>query len=160
MCVCVTMKRKCQTNGKHNKRYWRYFKYQQAQRKEKYNNKKRPILSVDHCHPYGRKKEKQLTKPTQSFCSLPVCLFVSLCVSVCLSATYTPSSLHHKAESSLFLSTGKHPKLVQLPWASCILLCSAYAEQRPPKPTAPQKNFFDFSLPFRQCSQNALRSMH
>ena len=41
-------------------------KQQQAQRKENYNKSKRPVSSVDHCHPYRRKKreEKQFTKPT------------------------------------------------------------------------------------------------
>ena len=41
-------------------------KQQQAQRKENYNKSKRPVSSVDQCHPYRRKKreEKQFTKPT------------------------------------------------------------------------------------------------
>ena len=39
-------------------------KQQQAQRKEKCNNSKKPASSVDHCHPY-RRKEKQSTKPTR-----------------------------------------------------------------------------------------------
>ena len=40
-------------------------KQQQAQRKENYNKSKRPVSSVDHCHPYRRKREeKQFTKPT------------------------------------------------------------------------------------------------
>ena len=34
-------------------------KQQQAQRKENYNKRKRPVSSVDHCHPYRRKKEKR-----------------------------------------------------------------------------------------------------
>ena len=34
-------------------------KQQQAQRKEKYNKSKRPVSSVEHCHPYTRKKEKR-----------------------------------------------------------------------------------------------------
>ena len=29
---------------------------QQAQRKEKYNKSKRPFSSIDHCHPYRRKR--------------------------------------------------------------------------------------------------------
>ena len=41
-------------------------KQQQAQRKENYKKSKRPVSSVDHCHPYRRKKreEKPFTKPT------------------------------------------------------------------------------------------------
>ena len=40
-------------------------KRQQAQCKENYNKSKRPVSSVDHCHPYRRKREeKQFTKPT------------------------------------------------------------------------------------------------
>ena len=31
-------------------------KQQQAQHKQKYNKRKRPVSSVDHCHPYRRKK--------------------------------------------------------------------------------------------------------
>ena len=34
-------------------------KQQQAQRKENYNKSKRPVSSVDYCHPYRRKKEKR-----------------------------------------------------------------------------------------------------
>ena len=53
VCVCVTMKKGCQTNGKHDKRHRRYTssKQQQAQCKENYNKSKRPVSSVDHCHP-------------------------------------------------------------------------------------------------------------
>ena len=44
-------------------------KQQQAQRKENYNKRKRPVSLVDHCHPYiifteEKRKEKQFTKPT------------------------------------------------------------------------------------------------
>ena len=34
-------------------------KQQQAQRKENYNKSKRPVSSVDHCHPYRRKKIRE-----------------------------------------------------------------------------------------------------
>ena len=34
-------------------------KQQQAQCKENYNNSKRPVSSVDHCHPYRRKKRRE-----------------------------------------------------------------------------------------------------
>ena len=34
-------------------------KQQQAQRKENYNKIKRPVSSVDHCHPYRRKGEEK-----------------------------------------------------------------------------------------------------
>ena len=34
-------------------------KQQQAQRKENYNKSKRPVSSVDHCHPYRRKKRRE-----------------------------------------------------------------------------------------------------
>ena len=35
-------------------------KQQQAQRKQKYNKRKRPLSSVDHWNPYRKKKERQL----------------------------------------------------------------------------------------------------
>ena len=34
-------------------------KQQQAQCKENYNKSKRPVSSVDHCHPYRRKKRRE-----------------------------------------------------------------------------------------------------
>ena len=42
-------------------------KQQQAQCKENYNKSKRPVSSVDHCHPLHteeKREEKQFTKPT------------------------------------------------------------------------------------------------
>ena len=39
-------------------------KQQQPQRKEIFNKGKRPVSPIDHCHPNGRKKDKQLTIPT------------------------------------------------------------------------------------------------
>ena len=67
VCVCVTMKKSAgrmastTSNTGDTSR-----KQQQAQRKENYNKSKRPVSSVDHCHPYRGKKreEKQFTKPT------------------------------------------------------------------------------------------------
>ena len=44
------------------------------------------------------------------------------------------------------------------PTATGFFLCSALAEQRPSKPTTPQKTF-DFSVSFRQYSESNLRSM-
>ena len=45
---------------------------QQAQRKQKYNKRKRPVSSVDHCHPViQEKKEKQL-------------LILHMCVYACM----------------------------------------------------------------------------
>ena len=76
-------------------------KQQQAQRMQKYTKRKRPVSSVDHCHPYIRKnrEEKQFTKlrvcvprACVRFCesglaSLIVCVIicvarVRMCVSV------------------------------------------------------------------------------
>ena len=47
-------------------------KQQQAQRKENYNKSKRPVSSVDHCHPYRRKKRREAVYYTYTCCSLPV----------------------------------------------------------------------------------------
>ena len=57
-CVCVTMKKKCQTNAASTTSDTgnTSSKQQQAQRKQKYNKRKRPVSSVDHCHPYRRIK--------------------------------------------------------------------------------------------------------
>ena len=74
---------------------------------------------------------------------------VRVCLSVC------PAS-RHESGPSLFLSTGKHPVGGQLP--RVFFLRSAWAEQRPSKPTTPQKAF-DFSVSFRQYSESNLRSM-
>ena len=48
--------KKCQTNGKHDQRYSSSRKHTA---KENYKKSKRPVSSVDHCHPYRRKKEKR-----------------------------------------------------------------------------------------------------
>ena len=75
----------------------------------------------------------------------------------CLSVRYqTPFSSRHESGPSWFLSTGKHPVGGQLP--RVFFLCSAWAEQRPSKPTTPQKTV-DFSVSFRQYSESNLRSM-
>ena len=62
VCVCVTLKKKvpdeCMASTT-DKRYRRFFKQQQAQRKENDNKSKRPVSSVDHCHPYRRKRENR-----------------------------------------------------------------------------------------------------
>ena len=71
-----------------------------------------------------------------------------VCLCVYLSVRYqTPFSSRHESGPSLFLSTGKHPVGGQLP--RVFFLCSAWAEQRPSKPTTPQKNFrfFNFLSP-------------
>ena len=61
VCVCVTMKKKsarrmasttCDTGDTSSKQ-------QQAQRKENYNKSKRPVSSVDQCHPYRRNKRRE-----------------------------------------------------------------------------------------------------
>ena len=49
-------------------------KQRQAQCKENYNKSiiKRPVSSVDHCHPYRRKKRREAVYKTYTCCSLPV----------------------------------------------------------------------------------------
>ena len=47
-------------------------KQQQAQCKENYSKSKRPVLSIDHCHPYRRKKRREAV----------VCVCVCVCVRV------------------------------------------------------------------------------
>ena len=67
VCVCVTMKKSARRMASTTSDTGdTSSKQQQAQRKENYNKSKRPVSSVDHCHPYRRKKreEKQFTKPT------------------------------------------------------------------------------------------------
>ena len=72
VCVCVCQnEKKCQANGKHDKRHRRTggstsSKQQQAQRKENYK-RKRPVSSVDYCH------------------HVYVCVWVCVCVSMCVS---------------------------------------------------------------------------
>ena len=84
-------------------------------------------------------------------------LIPRVCLCVCLSVrSQTPLSSRHESGPSLFLSTGKHPVGGQLP--RVFFLCSAWAEQRPSKPTTPQKTF-DFSVSFRQYSESNLPSM-
>ena len=85
------------------------------------------------------------------------CMCVCVCLCVCLCVRYqTPFSSRHESGPSLFLSTGKHLVGGQLP--RVFFLCSAWAEQRPSKPTTPPKNF-RFSVSFRQYSESTLRSM-
>ena len=47
-------------------------KQRQAQRKENYNKRKRPVSSVNHYHPYRRKKRREAVYKTYTCCSLPV----------------------------------------------------------------------------------------
>ena len=61
VCVCVTMKkggarRMASTTSDTGDTS---SKQQQAQCKENYNKSKRPVSSVDHCHPYRRKKRRE-----------------------------------------------------------------------------------------------------
>ena len=61
VCVCVCVchnERKCHTNGKHDKRDLRYFKLVAAC-KENYNKSKRPVSSVNRCHPLIQKKKEK-----------------------------------------------------------------------------------------------------
>ena len=61
LCVCVTMKksaRRMASTTIASDAGDTASKQQQAQCKQKYNKSKRPVSSVDHCHPYRRKKEK------------------------------------------------------------------------------------------------------
>ena len=60
MCVCVTMKKSArQMASTTSDTGDTSCKQQQAQRKENYNKSKRPVSSVDHCHPYRRKKRRE-----------------------------------------------------------------------------------------------------
>ena len=74
VCVCVTMKKVPDewqarqtipailqvSSSKHNAK------------KKNYNKSKRPVSSVDHCHPYRRKKRREAVFYTYTCCSLPV----------------------------------------------------------------------------------------
>ena len=59
-CVCVTMKKSARRMASTTSDTGdTSSKQQQAQRKENYNKSKRPVSSVDHCHPYRRKKRRE-----------------------------------------------------------------------------------------------------
>ena len=59
-CVCVCHnERKCQTNGKHDKRYRRYFQVSSSMHNaKKITTRARGPVHQSICHPYRRKKEK------------------------------------------------------------------------------------------------------
>ena len=60
VCVCVAMKKSAgQMASTTSDTGDTSSKQQQAQRKENYNKIKRPVSSVDHCHPYRRKKRRE-----------------------------------------------------------------------------------------------------
>ena len=60
VCVCVTMKKSARRMASTTSDTGdTSSKQQQAQRKENYNKRKRPISSVDHCHAYRRKKRRE-----------------------------------------------------------------------------------------------------
>ena len=61
LCVCVTMKKSArQMASMTSDTGDTSSKQQQAQCKENYNKSKRPVSSVDHCHPYRRKRRSSL----------------------------------------------------------------------------------------------------
>ena len=83
VCVCFTMKRKCQTNGKHDKRHRRYFKFAaRSGTQRKSNKRKKSVWTVDHCHSYRRKHG--LVRACVCVCVCVLCTCVCLCVSRCL----------------------------------------------------------------------------
>ena len=84
-------------------------------------------------------------------------LIPCVCVCVCVSVRYqTPFSSRHESGPSLFLSTGKHPVVGQLPR----VFFSALPRQSRERPNLPpNKKTFDFSVSFRQYSESNLRSM-
>ena len=60
VCVCVTMKKGARRMANTTSDTGdTSSKQQQAQCKENYNKRKRPVSSVDHCHPYRRKKRRE-----------------------------------------------------------------------------------------------------
>ena len=142
-------------------------KQQQAQRKENYNKSKRPVSSVDHFHPYRRKKEKRSSllnlHMLQSTCFGTKIVCVCMCVCVCMRHVCVcvcvcvrkenSSSRRHELESSLFLSTGNHPAVVQLPKK----YCSARPGQSSDRPNPPSnKTLFRLFSSFHQSSEKAL----
>ena len=72
-CVCVTKKKSARRMASTTSDTGdTSSKQQQAQRKEINNKRKRPVSSVDHCHPYRRKKRREAIYLTYTCCSLPV----------------------------------------------------------------------------------------
>ena len=84
-----------------------------------------------------------------------MCVFVCVCVCVCVQSQ-TPFSSCHESGQSLFLSTGKHPGVGRLPQVS-FFAQPGQSSNRPNLP--PHKRTFDFSVSFRQYTENALGSM-
>ena len=90
-------------------------------------------------------------------CDPVECVCVCVCVCVCMCVrSQTPFSSRHASGPSLFLSTGKHPVVGQLPRVSFSAL-PGQSSDRPNLP--PHKKTFDFSVFFRQYSESTLRSM-
>ena len=75
-----------------------------------------------------------------------VCVCVCVCLSVCLSVRYqTPFSSRHESGPTLFLSTGKHPVVGQLPR----VFLSAQPGQSSDRPNLPpHKKLSIFQFPF------------
>ena len=83
------------------------------------------------------------------------CQTLRVCVCVC-GRCQTPFSSRHESGQGLFLSKVKHQAVGQLPRVSF----SAQPGQRSGRPNlSPHKKTFDFSVSFRQCTDNALESM-
>ena len=59
VCVCVTKKKSARRMASTTSDTGDTSSKQRAQRKENYNKRKRPVSSVDHCHPYRRKKRRE-----------------------------------------------------------------------------------------------------
>ena len=71
-CTCVYPsvrhnEKKCKKNGKHNLGHERHFMQAVAQCKEKYNCSMRLVSSVEHFHPYRRKKPNLLKMPKSRY---------------------------------------------------------------------------------------------
>ena len=76
---------------------------------------------------------------------------------MCLCVRYqTPFSSRHESGPSLFLLTGKHPVVRQLPRVSFSGLPGQSSDRLN---LPPHKKTFDFSVYFRQYSESTLRSM-
>ena len=60
VCMCVTMKKSARRMASTTSDTGDTSSKQQlAQRKENYNKSKRPVSSVDHCHPHRRKERRE-----------------------------------------------------------------------------------------------------
>ena len=71
VCACITMKKSARRMASTTSDTGdTSSKQQQAQCKENYNKSKRPVSSVDHCHPYRRKKRRELIQLSVHICRI------------------------------------------------------------------------------------------